>query len=231
MRTSPSAKKSVCAYCGEYGPTSRDHVPPKNLFPKPRTADLITVPACERCHSGSSKNDDYFRAALLTSELLEGNPEAKRVINELMRSLAGRKGRKFIRLLASSIEKTDTWSPQGYIYLGKKDAFRIDRPRITAVLHRIIRGLYFHEIGRPVPAGYQVFAELQPRVNPRLREIVASISFTPPKIIGEGSFEYFFQRVDEDPDSTLWVLHFYGCFPAVGFVLLPQDERNHSLRG
>lgn len=91
MKTSSSAKKAVCAYCGEYGPTSRDHVPPKNLFPKPRTADLITVPACERCHSGSSKDDDYFRAALLTSELLEGDPGAERVINELMRSLGSRR--------------------------------------------------------------------------------------------------------------------------------------------
>jgi len=146
-----------------------------------------------------------------------------------MRSLGERKGRKFARLLASSIEKVDVWSPQGSIYLGKKDAFRIDRQRITAVLNRIIRGLYFHEFDRPVPANYQVFAELQPHVDPRLREIVASISFAPPRIIGEGSFEYFFQRVDEDPDSTLWVLHFYGCFPAVGFVLLPQDKRNPCL--
>src|SRR6185295_14935391 len=115
-----------------------------------------------------------------------------------MRSLGGRQGRKFIRLLASSIEKVDAWSLGGYIYLGKKDAFRIDRPRITSVLHRIIRGLYFHEIGRPVPASHQVFAELQPRVNPKLREIVASISFTSPRIIGEGSFEYLFQHVEED---------------------------------
>lgn len=231
MRASSSAKQSVCAYCGEYGPTSRDHVPPKNLFPKPRTADLITVPACERCHSGSSKDDDYFRAALLTSELLEDNPEAERVIDELMRSLGGRKGRGFIGLLASSIEKVDVWSPQGSIYLGKKDAFRIDRKRIAAVLTRIIRGLYFHEIGKPVPANYQVFAELQPQVNPKLRETVASISFTSPKVVGEGVFEYFFQRVDEDPDSALWVLHFYGCFPAIGFVLLPQDQRQNFARG
>jgi hypothetical protein len=230
MRASSSAKNAVCAYCGEYGPTSRDHVPPKNLFPKPRTADLITVPACESCHSGSSKDDDYFRAALLTSEFLEGNAEAERAIDELMRSLGGRKGRGFIGLLASSIEKVDLWSPQGSIYLGKRDAFRIDRQRITAVLSRIIRGLYFHELGQPVPTNYQVVAELQPQVNSKLIEMVASISFTsPPKVVGEGVFEYFFQRVDEDPNSILWVLHFYGCFPAIGFVLLPKDQRNQLL--
>jgi hypothetical protein len=143
MKASSSTKNSVCAYCGEYGPTSRDHVPPKNLFPKPRTADLITVPACELCHSGSSKDDDYFRAALLTSELFEGHPGAERVMDELMRSLEGRQGRRFIGLLASSIEEVEAWSPQGQIYLDKRSAFRIDRPRIHAVLHRIIRGLSF----------------------------------------------------------------------------------------
>lgn len=229
MKASPSAKESVCAYCGKYGPVSRDHIPPKNLFPKPRTADLITVPACEQCHSGSSKDDDYFRAALLTSELFEGNPEAERSMNELQRSLSERKGRRFLSLLVSSIEKVDVWSPQGSIYLGKKDAFRIDRERINAVLSRIIRGLYFHEMGHPVPQDYKVMVELQPQVNPKLRETVASISFNSPKVVGGGAFGYFFQRVDEDPKSTLWILHFFGCFPAVGFVLLPENKRSKLL--
>jgi hypothetical protein len=81
-------------------------------------------------------------------------------------------------------------------------------------------------MAQPIPANYQVFAELQPQVDPRLRELVASIDFPPPKRIGNGSFEYYFQRVAEDPNSAMWVLHFYGRFPAVGFTLLPQNQRN-----
>src|SRR5689334_8854010 len=48
-----------CAYCGEPA-TTRDHIPPKKLFPQPWTDDLITVPACSACNNCSSSDDEYF---------------------------------------------------------------------------------------------------------------------------------------------------------------------------
>jgi len=50
----------VCTYCGETKWVSADHVPPKNLFPKPYPTDMWTVPACDDCNQGFSKDDDYF---------------------------------------------------------------------------------------------------------------------------------------------------------------------------
>ena len=66
------AETETCAYCGNLA-TTRDHVPPQNLFPQPWTNDLITVPACKRCNNYPSRDDEYFIWVLT----LEGaGPEA-----------------------------------------------------------------------------------------------------------------------------------------------------------
>src|ERR1700730_16699359 len=49
-----------CAYCGEWREITRDHVPSRSLFSKPRPSDLITVPSCYPCNNGVSRDDEYF---------------------------------------------------------------------------------------------------------------------------------------------------------------------------
>ena len=54
----------ICAYCGSPSPTTRDHIPPKGVFPSPRPDDLITVPSCAACNQGASGTDEFFRTFL-----------------------------------------------------------------------------------------------------------------------------------------------------------------------
>jgi hypothetical protein len=51
----------ACAYCGSTSELTDDHIPPKNLFPKPRPENIITVKACKICVKDTSKDDEYFR--------------------------------------------------------------------------------------------------------------------------------------------------------------------------
>lgn len=51
----------ACIYCGNEGNT-RDHVPPKLLFPKPR-GPMVTVPACLTCNKCIEKDDVLFAVA------------------------------------------------------------------------------------------------------------------------------------------------------------------------
>src|SRR5258708_2493605 len=53
-----------CAYCGEWRELTRDHVPSRSLFSKPRPSDLITVPSCFSCNNGVSKDDEYFNIVM-----------------------------------------------------------------------------------------------------------------------------------------------------------------------
>src|SRR5437016_4846066 len=52
---------AICYLCRKRPGTTRDHVPPKNLFPRPRPSSLVTVPCCEKCNNRFSKHDEYFR--------------------------------------------------------------------------------------------------------------------------------------------------------------------------
>jgi 5-methylcytosine-specific restriction endonuclease McrA len=72
--------RSLCIYCGAAEDLTVDHVPPKNLFPKPRPSDLITVPACRTCNKSYERDDDYFRLAMTV--LGEANPVAGQLWRE-----------------------------------------------------------------------------------------------------------------------------------------------------
>jgi hypothetical protein len=51
-----------CYLCRDEDHLTSDHVPPKNLFPTPRPANLITVPCCRKCNESFSGLDEQFRA-------------------------------------------------------------------------------------------------------------------------------------------------------------------------
>jgi hypothetical protein len=52
-----------CVFCGCRPATTRDHVPPKALFVRPRPK-LITVPACEVCNGEASEHEERFKVFL-----------------------------------------------------------------------------------------------------------------------------------------------------------------------
>ena len=56
-----------CYLCRSTENLTRDHVPPENLFPKPRPSNLITVPCCKVCNEGFSKLDEQFRVFVSTA--------------------------------------------------------------------------------------------------------------------------------------------------------------------
>lgn len=52
----------LCCYCGVRKATTKDHIPPKSIFNKPRPCDLITVPYCFECniqHPNMMRNLKY----------------------------------------------------------------------------------------------------------------------------------------------------------------------------
>src|ERR1700730_6434575 len=52
--------QDICYWCGAE-PTSRDHVPPRNLFPKHMRTDLQTVPACSEHNQAFKKLEERMR--------------------------------------------------------------------------------------------------------------------------------------------------------------------------
>lgn len=50
-----------CYLCGSPENLTKDHIPPKNLFPTPKPKNLITVWCCKKCNQEFSLIDESFR--------------------------------------------------------------------------------------------------------------------------------------------------------------------------
>lgn len=52
---------NTCYLCGSSENLTKDHIPPKNLFPSPRPSNLITVLCCQTCNGKFTLLDESFR--------------------------------------------------------------------------------------------------------------------------------------------------------------------------
>jgi hypothetical protein len=200
-----------CVYCGEQGELTRDHVPPRCLFSKPRPSDLVTVPCCESCNGEFQKHDEYFRIAITTGidreKFPKENADSVRAINSLARPAS----HGFARSLLEKCE----------LELAR---FTFDAHRIEIALYRITRGLFFHHNNRRMSGsiGFE-FREVTDnlKTNAEGRERIDRLASNL-KAIGPGTFRYAFEPFfPPDPFGTIWLMRFYDhktffCITASG---------------
>jgi hypothetical protein len=130
-----------CYLCGTADNLTREHIPPKCLFPKPVPSDLRlhTVPCCYICNNSASQDDEYLRLA--TSSLFNGNAKAKAAWSRVVESTipAGRI-RDRVSALRESMKPTVVETPMGNIAASQ---FHIDAEQINRCLVRITKGILF----------------------------------------------------------------------------------------
>ena len=201
---SMSAKKTPapCFNCGAPSET-RDHVPPKGVFPTPRPKQLITVPACRKCNNVTKLDDEYFR--WLVATLGDQTASSDALINERILP----RFKQNPALLHSIMQKStvvDVFSPGG-IWLERRPAFNFDRPRIQRVVEKIVRGLYFHEFGeRLTDARVEDFVLNPDQLSNEDKEYVTSL---PVRQVAPDVFSYRCERDPEDPRHSGWFLMFF----------------------
>jgi hypothetical protein len=214
-RTRP--RRGICAYCGETKPVTADHVPPKNLFRKPYPANLWTVPSCEDCNGGFSKDDEYFRLVLTLTEKAKGQPERDAVLPAAIRSLNNPRAEHFQESLLAKVFLRHRFSPGG-LYLGQRQAIAFDGRRIDRMASRIIKGLFFKVKGHRFPDDHAIqivpvgrlptVAALDPEIDLTFRQFIGLVSEEPPREFGK-SFAFRWLQSPNGPDHTMWLLYFY----------------------
>lgn len=225
-----STLEAVCAYCGGHQNVTHDHVPPRNLFPKPRPNDLITVPACQRCHSSTSKDDEYFRLKLCMSDQVGHHPGARANRETIFRSLSRSEAAGLRKSFLSDIRVVQLRTQAG-LHLGKRLAFDVNLQCIQRVVERTVRGLFFHVTGQRLHPDYDVAVHSDDTLREKPEEVLEELRQTiliplariPPKVIGNGVFMYRFHITNGDPFLSVWALTFYG---QVAFLALtgPRNE-------
>jgi hypothetical protein len=205
----------ICIYCGSTDELSVDHIPPKNLFPKPRPSNLITVPSCRACNEGASKDDEYFRLMISMRHDTGDHPAVRQILPTIYRSLQKPKKKGFQQSLFKNIDELNVFS-KGGIYLGRSARYNVDLQRLNRVVERITKGLYFHEFNSCVPESRETKAfsvseitfmdqEAQKCIIDIWKKVIRSTL----KVFGNKVFAYWFQLVQGDPTVSAWVLLFY----------------------
>ena len=138
MSANKSNKIKPCYLCGSTTQVTREHLPAKNLFPKPRPSNLITVPCCYECNNKYSKEDEYFRVAV--SSLINANPTGKAIWKQkvIASTMKSRRIGKLVDDLGPTVKPVILQTP-----LGNVDATIVEfkGPPINSVLRRLTKGL------------------------------------------------------------------------------------------
>ena len=202
---------TVCTICGINEATTRDHVPPKAIFPKPRPENLITVPACSSCNNGASDYDDLFKVYL--SMHAAGKSEmARRLFSE---KTARTLERNQALLAQISKESKELQIKDENGDLVTRTGILWNSEAHDAVIERTIRGLYFHHTGNIVPLDTELKVQWLHEVPD---EIELTIDLYTEVTIGDQQVIYKYLIDDEDPRYSLWLFEFYGAHWASGHI-------------
>jgi hypothetical protein len=218
MGNSMAKTGEVCYVCGAPA-TTRDNVPPGGIFLEPRPSNLIRVPACKVHNCGRSKDDEYFRLWMTT--ICADDPRAMQLFDgPVTRGLRHSRG-LLKRWLAGAKDRIYVKS-KGGIIVDVKPGFQIDPDRIQRVPDNLVRGIYYHEFGEPLPKGCPVagFRTHFPDTagNRQLVSMMGKQYATKPG----GDFTYRLGRAEEDSTVTVIVMVFYRRLT----ILTGTGERN-----
>jgi len=220
------SRKKTCAYCAEHAST-RDHIPPKTLFPQPlpKGIELVTVPCCVECNGRASGDDKYFAAILSSTVEAQRNTAAQPVLRRLLSGGKRHPQEKgFWKGILQNVQISEVRSPGG-ILLGNLPAHTNYEPRFYRVLERIVKGFFFKLHLRRLPDGFAVVVFESPTKEfwdqiPDLREALARNGCFQPM---QGIFRLWSTGEEERPDVTMWYMIF---LEAKDFLCLtaPKDK-------
>ncbi|WP_096698409.1 hypothetical protein [Polaromonas sp. AER18D-145] len=210
--------------------TSREHVPPKNLFPEAKDfqgedlrQQLITVPSCD-IHNLAKSQDDEFLMVCLAG--LVGNNSIG------YRHNFGKVGRAVRRSAGRLLQKIFI-APQRLYRVELKDNKFVDVlwgspdvPRLRRCFGQIVRGLLFHDFGRAFEGQVHIhlaFLHLEAgnakTFNDFLKKRLEMDLVDCPKL-GSNPEVFYYQRSEPDEFGLFaYRLRFYGRVEVMAGVL------------
>ena len=184
---------------------------------RPYPENLITVPACRTCNQSFQKDDEYTRTLLSIDVRASKNPSAQSNLPAVLRSLQRPDARGFVEYLASQTNQSTILSPDGSP-MGQ--VIELDQSRVNRAGQRIVRALYFSEMGTPLPGGslvrVGVTMDLRPKDSDTITIARALIKFADRRDRSIGTaFSYV---AGLGPGFSVWFMLLYDFFFWLGTV-------------
>ncbi|WP_440995544.1 HNH endonuclease [Arhodomonas sp. SL1] len=201
----------ICAICAEHEATTRDHVPPKSIFPRPRPGNLITVPACAECNNGASDLDDLFKVYLSMQAAANSEIAARLFREKTVRTL--KRNQRLLNKLQEESAQIEVTTEEGRIET--RTGYLWDSVAHDAVIERTIRGLYWHHWGAPLTRDATLSVQWLQTIPDQVLE---KISLFNEVALGDDQVVYKYIISTDDPRFSLWFFDFYGAHWASGYT-------------
>lgn len=205
-----SKEIEICCYCGSSENITNDHVPPKSIFAKPRTSDLITVPACFECNNMFSNNDDIFKTYIGMHSAYKGGRAEKLFKKDVVNTV--KHNQKLKREIQSLTKRVELITPSG-IYTGQYAYTVLWNSEVhEQQIQRLTRGLFYHHFKARIPATFEI--------TPYWLEQPTSHDFEMTSVsICNGEFKYEFAKAEDSDFGSVWSFSFYDAHFAAAIVL------------
>ena len=201
--------KKICCFCGLNLATTKDHIPPKAIFNKPRPSDLITVPACHECNHIASETDEKFKT-YLGMQVARYNSDGEKLFKEGVLSTI-KKNAKLHRIIFQSTKPVYTTTKAGII-TGKAFTVQWENDVHDLTIERIIRGLFYHHYKKILSKTVTIKTYWFNKAPIGYEEKLYSNS------IAGGAFIYLYNLVDDSEFDSIWLFQFYGGHWAGGIT-------------
>lgn len=200
-------KNVLCCYCGVNKATTKDHIPPKSIFNKPRPSNLVTVPSCFACNNSASSIDEKFKTYLGLHVAKEGG-EAERLFKEGVLSTT-RHNKSLKETIINSMQNIRDANDAKTEYV----SILWDSEAHDITIERMVRGLFYHHFGKVISDKAKVNVYWLDKEHTLFDDQLNCES------IGNGPFKYRYGKAEDDEFASIWLFTFYDSHFAGGMVL------------
>jgi len=208
----------LCALCGENAATTRDHIPPQGIYPKPRDNDINfnVVPAFSSCNNGAAVEDEQFKVFMgISTGEFHDQPEI--VINSIARTIGNN------QKIANQIFETkrNVYAYRQNQVLEPAVSVTFDGEKYCKVVSRIVRGLYWIERGKALGLGSNINIfptdQMKPDFSQSIKELMGCLE---PHFLNKKTFVY--KVLFNDDESSIWGVQFFGKHTVFAYAEPPK---------
>jgi len=216
-------KIGTCSYCEAVEKIEPEHVVPRAIFLNGNQSTII-IPACHRCNNDKSGGEDDLRDSLVIEVGVHGHPD----ILPLMSVMAQSANKGFSKYGQAATEsKPVIRTTSAGVDIPAYEVHVHDARAMRRTLRYIVRGLYFHENGRPwLPDQPMTLYDLPAHELDFTIETFGRLgSFQFRGHMGNDVFKYAAITQEEHPDITGWLMVFFGTVPVLAVTGIPENEK------
>lgn len=205
-------RQGTCAYCGNIGDVTDDHVIPQCLWPGrvPKSAPIVD--ACRHCnHIWKSDYDAYLRDALVNDIQAASSPIVQKLRQKFYRSV-GRNQSAMAREFAANAQLVGLQEPSSGIVHRLAYVSPDANKRLPFIMSLIARGLYHYYLHQiyPADAQFDVIREVELQKVKILAQAMNEQGAALAQIGNGEVFQAAFWPKPNHPYTGLWLFNFFG---------------------